>query len=95
MKGTVNDMEETHNRNRKGMRCRKNKASEKTGKEQNYCSVNTAKKDKKEKKKSKDGKEKKKLPLKRTAANNLFALKILWKSSPSYLIIYLASSFVY
>ena len=107
MKVTVNDMEEkqkkaengndkgTHNRNRKEMRCRKHKASEKTGKEQNYCSVNTAKKDKKEKRKNKDGKEKKKLPLKRTAANNLFALKILWKSSPSYLIIYLASSFVY
>ncbi len=45
------------------------------------------KKDKKEKKK--------KLPIKRTMANNLFALKIIWKASPIYLAVYLGSSLIY
>lgn len=40
-------------------------------------------------------KEKKKLGFKRTAANNLFALKAIWEGSPSYLIVYLGSSVIY
>ena len=49
-----------------------------------------------EKKKKNTKKEKKKhLPLKRTATNNLFALKMLWKGSPLYMIVYLGSSVVY
>ncbi|MBQ9765190.1 MAG: ABC transporter ATP-binding protein [Lachnospiraceae bacterium] len=45
------------------------------------------KKDKKEKKK--------KLPIKRTISNNLFALKMIWNASPIYLVVYIGSSFVY
>lgn len=51
-----------------------------------------------EKKKNaeKNKKEKKKrLPLRQTVANNIFALKILWKGSPQYLAVYLGSSVVY
>ncbi len=40
-------------------------------------------------------KEKKKLGFKRTAANNLFALKAIWEASSSYLMVYLGSSVVY
>lgn len=40
-------------------------------------------------------KKKKKLGFKRTAANNLFALKAIWEGSPSYLIVYLGSSIIY
>ena len=46
--------------------------------------------------KRKNQKEKKeKLSFKKTVSNNLFALKAIWQGSPSYLIIYLGSSFVY
>jgi ATP-binding cassette subfamily B protein len=46
--------------------------------------------------KRKNQKEKKeKLSFKKTLSNNLFALKAIWQGSPSYLIIYLGSSFVY
>ena len=45
------------------------------------------KKEKKEKKK--------KLPLRRTIANNMFALRAIWAASPIYLAVYLGSSFVY
>lgn len=38
---------------------------------------------------------KKKIPLKRTVSNNLFALKILWIASPLYMVVYLGSSLVY
>lgn len=38
---------------------------------------------------------KEKLSFKKTLSNNLFALKAIWQGSPSYLIIYLGSSFVY
>ena len=38
---------------------------------------------------------KKKLPLKRTVSNNIFALKIIFTASPLYLLVYLGSSFVY
>ena len=48
------------------------------------------------KKKSKPPKEKKKrLPLRRTVQNNLFALRCIWMGSPLYLIIYLGSSLIY
>ncbi len=39
--------------------------------------------------------EKKKLSLKRTVSNNLFALKNIWKVSPFYLSIYLGCAFIY
>lgn len=46
--------------------------------------------------KRKNEKQKKeKLGFKKTLSNNLFALKAIWQGSPSYLIIYLGSSFVY
>lgn len=38
---------------------------------------------------------KKKLPLKRTLQNNLFALRAIWKASPVYLAVYLGSSLIY
>ena len=38
---------------------------------------------------------KKRLPFKKTVANNVFALKAIWIASPIYLIIYLGSSIVY
>jgi len=38
---------------------------------------------------------KKKLPLKRTLQNNLFALRAIWKASPIYLAVYLGSSLIY
>lgn len=38
---------------------------------------------------------KKKLPLVRTVANNLFALRIIGRASPLYLAVYLGSSFIY
>ena len=38
---------------------------------------------------------KKKLPLKRTVSNNIFALKVIFTASPLYLLVYLGSSFVY
>ena len=38
---------------------------------------------------------KEKLSFKKTLSNNLFALKAIWQGSPSYMIIYLGSSFVY
>ena len=48
------------------------------------------------KKNEKEKKEKKKrLPFKKTVANNVFALKAIWIASPIYLIIYLGSSIVY
>lgn len=43
----------------------------------------------------KEKQKKEKLGLKKTLSNNLFALKAIWQGSPSYLIIYLGSSFVY
>lgn len=96
-KKAENNIDEgAHDMNRRRMKSRKRKASEECIKEQTGDATNVIRKDKKEKRKGKGGEGKKKrLPLKRTAANNLFALKILWKSSPSYLIIYLASSFIY
>lgn len=96
-KKAENNIDEgAHDMNRRRMKSRKRKASEEGIKEQTGDAANVIRKDKKEKRKGKGGEGKKKrLPLKRTAANNLFALKILWKSSPSYLIIYLASSFIY
>ncbi len=96
-KKAENDIDKgTRGRNRKGMRSRKRKASEKAEKAQRADAFNEVKKNKNEKRKNRDGEGKKKrLPLKRTVANNLFALKILWKSSPSYLMIYLGSSFIY
>ncbi|MBR6564186.1 MAG: ABC transporter ATP-binding protein [Clostridia bacterium] len=46
--------------------------------------------------KRKNEKQKKeKLSFKKTLSNNFFALKAIWQGSPSYLIIYLGSSFVY
>ena len=47
-------------------------------------------KDKKEKKEKK-----KKLPLKRTVSNNLFALRAIGTASPIYLAVYLGSSLIY
>ena len=48
------------------------------------------------KKENKEKKEKKKkLPLRRTIANNMFALRAIWAASPIYLAVYLGSSFVY
>lgn len=45
---------------------------------------------------SKEKKEKKKkLPLKRTVSNNLFALRAIWEASPIYLFVYLGSSLIY
>ena len=38
---------------------------------------------------------KKKLPFRRTVANNAFALRAIWRASPIYLAVYLGSSFVY
>ena len=38
---------------------------------------------------------KKRLPLRQTVSNNLFALKMIAKASPIYLFVYLGSSFVY
>ncbi|MBQ9121247.1 MAG: ABC transporter ATP-binding protein [Clostridia bacterium] len=38
---------------------------------------------------------KKRLPFKRTVANNMFALSAIWRASPIYLAVYLGSSFVY
>lgn len=38
---------------------------------------------------------KKKLPLRQTLSNNLFALKVIWEASPIYLSVYLGSSLVY
>lgn len=38
---------------------------------------------------------KEKLSFKKTLSNNFFALKAIWQGSPSYLIIYLGSSFIY
>lgn len=47
-------------------------------------------------KQSKPPKEKKKkLPLRRTVQNNLFALRCIWMGSPLYLIVYLGSSLIY
>lgn len=43
----------------------------------------------------KEKQKKEKLSFKKTLSNNLFALKAIWQGSPSYLIIYLGSSFVY
>lgn len=43
----------------------------------------------------KEKQKREKLGLKKTLSNNLFALKAIWQGSPSYLIIYLGSSFVY
>jgi len=44
----------------------------------------------------KNKKEKKeKLGFKKTLSNNLFAIKAIWKSSPSYMIVYFGSSVVY
>ena len=43
----------------------------------------------------KEKQKKEKLGFKKTLSNNLFALKAIWQGSPSYLIIYLGSSFVY
>lgn len=44
----------------------------------------------------KSKKEKKeKLGFKKTISNNLFAIKAIWHSSPSYLIVYFGSSFIY
>lgn len=40
-------------------------------------------------------KEKKKLSLRRTLSNNLFALKIIWKTAPGYMMIYLGASVIY
>ncbi len=39
--------------------------------------------------------EKKKLSLRRTLSNDLFALRCIWEGSPLYLIVYLGSSLVY
>ncbi len=51
---------------------------------------------KKEKNKQTEKKEKKKkLPLKRTVSNNLFALRAIWQASPIYLLVYLGSSLIY
>lgn len=38
---------------------------------------------------------KEKLGFKKTISNNLFAIKAIWKSSPSYMIVYFGSSVVY
>ena len=43
----------------------------------------------------KEKQKKEKLSFKKTLSNNIFALKAIWQGSPSYLIIYLGSSFVY
>lgn len=44
----------------------------------------------------KNKKEKKeKLSFKKTISNNLFAIKAIWRSSPSYLMVYFGSSFIY
>ena len=40
-------------------------------------------------------KERKKLSFRRTAANNLFALRAIWEASPSYLIVYFSASVAY
>ena len=40
-------------------------------------------------------KEKKKLGFKKTVSNNMFAIRAIWKSSPSYMIVYFGSSVVY
>ncbi len=48
---------------------------------------------KKDNKKTKE--KKKKLPLRKTISNSIFALKIIWVASPIYLFIYLSSSVVY
>lgn len=46
--------------------------------------------------KEKIKKEKKeKLSFKKTVSNNLFAIKAIWHSSPSYMLVYFGSSFVY
>jgi len=39
--------------------------------------------------------EKKKLPLKRTLSNNLFALKAVWAGSKTYFIVYISCSFIF
>ena len=90
-KSAENDINEgTRGKARKGIKNRRRKSSKEDRKKLAGDAAYT------DKRKKKDKKEKKKrLPLKRTVANNLFALKILWKSSPSYLIIYLGSSFIY
>lgn len=38
---------------------------------------------------------KEKLGFKKTLANNMFAIRAIWHSSPSYMLVYLGSSFVY
>jgi len=38
---------------------------------------------------------KKKLPFRRTVANNAFALRAIWRASPLYLAVYLGSSLIY
>ena len=90
-KSAENDINEgTRGKARKGIKNRRCKSSKEDRKKLAGDAAYT------DKRKKKDKKEKKKrLPLKRTVAINLFALKILWKSSPSYLIIYLGSSFIY
>ena len=50
-------------------------------------------KEKREKRVEKE--KKKKLPLRRTLSNNLFALRAIWAASPIYLGVYLGSSLIY
>ena len=51
---------------------------------------------KKKEKRAREKKEaKKKLSFKRVLSNNIYALSMIWRSSPIYFTVYIGSSFVY